>query len=90
MPLSDETNIELLTQIVADERQILSDVFNTSDVTTIPQIWTLCELTRCGVWERMLQRSIVQEVQGYYEQGMEVPEDITLLWSDDKYVLSMA
>ena len=43
MPLSDETNIELLTQIVADERQILSDVFNTSDVTTIPQIWTLCE-----------------------------------------------
>ena len=30
----------------------------------------------------------VQEVQGYYEQGMEVPEDITLLWSDDKYVAS--
>ena len=43
VPLSDETNIELLTQIVADERQILSDVFNTLDVTTIPQIWTLCE-----------------------------------------------
>ncbi|KAL1720290.1 GH115 alpha-glucuronidase [Schizophyllum commune] len=68
LPLSDETNIELLTQIVADERQILSDVFNTSDVTTIPQIWTL-----------------FQEVQGYYEQGMEVPEDITLLWSDDNW-----
>lgn len=68
LPLSDETNIELLTQIVADERQILSDVFNTSDVTTIPQIWTL-----------------FQEVQGYYEQGMQVPDDITLLWSDDNW-----
>ncbi|KAL1746590.1 GH115 alpha-glucuronidase [Schizophyllum fasciatum] len=68
LPLFDETNIELLTQIVADERQILSDVFNTSDVSTIPQIWTL-----------------FQEVQGYYEQGMEIPDDITLLWSDDNW-----
>ena len=25
-----------------------------------------------------------KEVIGYYEDGMRVPEDITLLWSDDK------
>lgn len=28
-----------------------------------------------------------KEVQGYYEEGMTVPDDITLLWTDDKYVL---
>lgn len=26
-----------------------------------------------------------KEVQGYYEDGMRVPDDVTLLWSDDKY-----
>ena len=30
-----------------------------------------------------------KEVQGYYEDGMRVPDDVTLLWSDDKYVISM-
>lgn len=27
-----------------------------------------------------------KEVQGYYEDGMRVPDDVTLLWADDKYV----
>lgn len=44
MPLAGEgQNIALLEQIVADQRQLLMDVFNTTDVTTIPQVWTLCE-----------------------------------------------
>ena len=42
VPLSTTTNIELLEQIVADQRTILMDVFNTSDVTKIPQMWALC------------------------------------------------
>lgn len=29
---------------------------------------------------------IDKEVQGYYEDGMTVPDDITLLWTDDKCV----
>ena len=43
MPLSEEQNIELMEKIVADQRQLLTEVFNTSDITTIPQVWTLCE-----------------------------------------------
>ena len=27
-----------------------------------------------------------QEVVGYYDDGMRVPDDVTLLWTDDKYV----
>lgn len=26
-----------------------------------------------------------QEVQGYYEDGMRVPDDVTLLWADDDW-----
>lgn len=28
---------------------------------------------------------LYKEVQGYYESGMDVPEDITLLWTDDNW-----
>jgi hypothetical protein len=28
---------------------------------------------------------LYKEVQGYFEAGMSVPEDITLLWSDDNW-----
>ena len=42
VPLEESTNIALLEKIVADQRQILADVYNTSDVTTVPQLWTLC------------------------------------------------
>ncbi|KAL5525075.1 hypothetical protein ACEPAF_8944 [Sanghuangporus sanghuang] len=68
LPLEESTNIALLETIVADQRQILADVFNTSDVTTIPQLWTL-----------------YKEVQGYYEDGMRVPDDVILLWADDNW-----
>ena len=29
--------------------------------------------------------ALYKEVQGYYEKGMRVPEDVTLLWSDDNW-----
>jgi len=28
---------------------------------------------------------LYKEVGGYFEQGMNVPDDITLLWSDDNW-----
>ncbi|CAL1698338.1 unnamed protein product [Somion occarium] len=68
LPLSETTNINLLEKVVADQRQILTNVFNGTDITTIPQIWAL-----------------YKEVQGYYEDGMRVPDDVTLLWSDDNW-----
>ncbi|KAL5526413.1 hypothetical protein ACEPAF_8136 [Sanghuangporus sanghuang] len=68
LPLSEGTNIDLLEKVISDQRQILMDVFNTTDVTDIPQMWAL-----------------YKEVLGYYDDGMRVPEDITLLWSDDNW-----
>lgn len=65
-------DISLLERVVSDQRQILTDVFNGTDITTIPQIWAL-----------------YKEVEGYYDDGMRVPEDITLLWTDDKCVISI-
>ncbi|KAK0189365.1 glycoside hydrolase family 115 protein, partial [Armillaria mellea] len=68
LPLSETTNIDLLEKVVADQRQILTDVFPNVSVETIPQIWTL-----------------YKEVEGYYDDGMRVPDDVILLWSDDNW-----
>lgn len=57
-----------LEDIINVEQDILRDVFNTTDVSDIPQMWCL-----------------YKEVGGYFEQGMDVPEDITLLWADDNW-----
>ena len=43
VPLSEDQNIELMEKIVNDQRTLLQDVYNTSDVSSIPQVWTLCE-----------------------------------------------
>ncbi|THH00581.1 hypothetical protein EW145_g7057 [Phellinidium pouzarii] len=68
LPLSETTNIAVLEKVISDQRQILMDVFNETDVTNIPQMWAL-----------------YKEVLGYYDDGMRVPDDITLLWSDDNW-----
>ncbi|KAK7447069.1 hypothetical protein VKT23_014281 [Stygiomarasmius scandens] len=43
LPLGEGTNIALLEKIIADQRQILTDVFNGTDITAIPQVWTLSD-----------------------------------------------
>lgn len=65
--MSEETNVNLLTTIVADQRRILEDVLG-KQPREIPQLWAL-----------------YKEVQDYYERGMRVPDDVTLLWSDDNW-----
>lgn len=67
MAMTEETNIALLENIVADQRKILADVTD-KDITKIPQIWAL-----------------YKEVQDYYDKGMRVPEDVTLLLCDDNW-----
>ncbi|KAI1787415.1 hypothetical protein LXA43DRAFT_713060 [Ganoderma leucocontextum] len=67
-PISGSNPVQLLEKIVSDQRNLLKQVFNTSDVTTIPQVWTL-----------------YKEVEGYYDQGLKVPDDIVMLWSDDNF-----
>jgi len=67
LPMSRETNTALLERIVADQRKIIAENFNTN-VTRVPQLWAL-----------------YKEVQDCYEQGMRVPDDVTLLWCDDNW-----
>ncbi|KAF8968832.1 hypothetical protein BDZ97DRAFT_1654513 [Flammula alnicola] len=68
LPLSETTDISLLESVIANQTDILQTVYNTSDVSTIPQVWAL-----------------YKEVEGYYDDGMRVPDYITLLWSDDNF-----
>lgn len=66
-PMSEESNIELLERIVADQRKIIKEVTN-KPIEKTPQVWAL-----------------YKEVQDYYDQGMRVPDDVTLLLADDNW-----
>ncbi|KAF6749792.1 hypothetical protein DFP72DRAFT_1073016 [Ephemerocybe angulata] len=41
LPLSEDTNIQLMEGVIADQTQILKDVFQVGDVSGIPQVWAL-------------------------------------------------
>ncbi|MDN3670416.1 glycosyl hydrolase 115 family protein [Echinicola jeungdonensis] len=66
-PMSEESNIELLEQIVNDQREIIAEVTGKPTKKT-PQVWAL-----------------YKEVQEYYDKGMRVPDDVTLLLCDDNW-----
>lgn len=66
-PMSENTAINLLEEIVADQREIIEDVTGEPAEKT-PQVWAL-----------------YKEVQDYYDEGMRVPEDVTLLLCDDNW-----
>jgi hypothetical protein len=66
-PMSEGANIDLLQNIVKDQRKILGEVTG-KDITTIPQVWAL-----------------YKEVQEYYDKGMRVPDDVTVLLCDDNW-----
>ncbi|KAI9924058.1 hypothetical protein ASPWEDRAFT_26340 [Aspergillus wentii DTO 134E9] len=57
-----------LKEIVSAQQQVLSEVFNTTNVSSIPQMWCL-----------------YKEVARYFQQGLRVPDDVTLLWADDNW-----
>lgn len=66
-PMSETANISLLEEIVAAQRKIIEEVYQTN-AAAVPQDWAL-----------------YKEVQEYYEKGMRVPDDVTLLWCDDNW-----
>ncbi|HVZ99163.1 MAG TPA: glycosyl hydrolase 115 family protein [Caulobacterales bacterium] len=66
-PMTQGTAIQLLEQIVHDQRQIIEETTHRPASET-PQLWAL-----------------YKEVQDYYDQGMRVPDDVTLLFSDDNW-----
>ncbi len=66
-PMSEESNIQLLQNIVKEQRRIIADVTGKKAKDT-PQVWAL-----------------YKEVQDYYDKGMRVPDDVTLLLCDDNW-----
>lgn len=66
-PMTEGTAIDLLQNIVADQRKIIADVTGRPASET-PQVWAL-----------------YKEVQDYYDKGMRVPDDVTLLFADDNW-----
>ncbi|KAK6465686.1 hypothetical protein DFJ63DRAFT_310772 [Scheffersomyces coipomensis] len=67
-PITGGVEVGLLENVITTQRELLSEYFNGTDITDIPQAWCL-----------------YKEVQAYYQEGMQVPDDITLLWVDDNY-----
>lgn len=43
VPLSETTDVSLLESVIRNQTLILQNVYNTTDVSEIPQIWTLCQ-----------------------------------------------
>src|SRR6185312_12022011 len=66
-PMTQGTAINLLENIVADQRKIIAEVTG-KPASETPQDWAL-----------------YKEVQDYYDKGMRVPDDVTLLFSDDNW-----
>jgi hypothetical protein len=66
-PMSEESNIKLLEQIVSNQRNIIGKITGKKASET-PQLWAL-----------------YKEVQDYYDKGMRVPDDVTLLLCDDNW-----
>ncbi|MEV0748213.1 glycosyl hydrolase 115 family protein [Streptomyces sp. NPDC050273] len=60
--------VDLLGQVVADQRRLLSDELGEERARQAPQIFVP-----------------YKEVLPLYDDGLELPEDITLVWSDDSY-----
>ncbi|MBN1116519.1 MAG: glycosyl hydrolase 115 family protein [Bacteroidales bacterium] len=65
--MSEETAVDLLKEIIADQRNIIADVTG-KPANETPQVW-----------------AIYKEVQDYYDKGMRVDDDITVLFSDDNW-----
>jgi len=66
-PMTQGTAINLLENIVADQRKIIAEVTH-KPASQTPQLWAL-----------------YKEVQDYYDKGMRVPDDVTLLLCDDNW-----
>ncbi|KAK4187492.1 hypothetical protein QBC35DRAFT_233302 [Podospora australis] len=64
--LGVEHIVDMLTELVSNQREIMSEGLEIDDITTVPQTWCL-----------------YKEVMTYLFAGLEIPEDITLLWADD-------
>ena len=54
--------------------------------TGVDALYVARSLLPASVQDRKLTGFADKEVQGYYDEGMRVPDDVILMWTDDKYV----
>lgn len=70
-PISDDIETELLEDVVRSQREILAQIHGNETMMNPEALPQM--------W------CLYKEVQGYYEAGMTVEDDITLLWADDNF-----
>jgi hypothetical protein len=73
-----------LVDVINYQQSILKTTLNTSDLSKVPQMWCVykvCALRPFYLYPRLLTSQ--KEVGGYYQAGMKIPDDVTILWSDD-------
>ena len=67
MAMSEERNVKLMENIVANQRKLISQARGKA-AKDVPQVWAL-----------------YKEVLDYYDDGMRVPDDVTMLLCDDNW-----
>lgn len=67
MAMSEERNVKLLEEVVANQRKLISKAHG-KPAKEVPQVWAL-----------------YKEVLDYYDDGMRVPDDVTILLCDDNW-----
>ena len=79
-PMSETESVALLERIVADQRKLITETHPpTLDKLMLHMQHELVQIHQPQVW------ALYKEVQGYYERGMRVPDDVILLWCDDNW-----
>ncbi|KAK2754953.1 hypothetical protein CKAH01_05967 [Colletotrichum kahawae] len=75
-----------LEEIIAVQQEILNATHG-SLASGLPKVWALYKVsltTKYG-YENVFAEYKKQEVGKYYQQGLQVPDDVTLLWTDDNF-----
>ncbi len=84
-------NIPIMENITAAQQSILKKVYNSSDISDVPQMWCMYK----GAYDLHLAGNNVlsrpsAEVMSYYATGLQVPDDIIVLLADDNWGNLMA
>ncbi|MCD8068451.1 MAG: glycosyl hydrolase 115 family protein, partial [Lachnospiraceae bacterium] len=79
-----QQKIELLERIIRDQEEIISEVL--CKESGLPEISGMSSAVACKDEKNILKLFIpYKEVLELYDNGLELPEDLTLVWSNDNY-----
>ncbi|KAF0316623.1 hypothetical protein GQ607_016154 [Colletotrichum asianum] len=76
-----------LEEIIAVQQEILNATHG-SRASDLPKVWALYKVIitmEFYGYEHGFAKYEKREVGKYYQQGLQVPDDVTLLWTDDNY-----